>query len=69
MKMPIQCADTTGADRRSTGSITRTGTPGTIGQSAVFAATFCIARTNSSLIDTVTGLPGPGTLLLPTQVR
>jgi hypothetical protein len=53
---------------RSTGAITRMGTPATSGQSAVFAATFCIARTNSWLIDTVTGLPGPGTLLLPAQV-
>jgi hypothetical protein len=66
------CSDNTAMPcftSRTTGSITRPGTPGTIGQSAVFAATFCIARTNSSLIDTVTGLPGPGTLLLPAQVR
>ena len=53
---------------RSTGSITRTGTPGTPGQTEVFAATFCIARTNSALINTITGLPGPGALLLPGDV-
>jgi len=48
------------------GSIIRTGTPGT--QTLVNAATFCIARTNTSLINITTGLPGPGALLLPANV-
>jgi len=51
-----------------TGSITRTGTPGTDGQTLVSAATFCIAHTNSSVANAVTGLPGPGALLLPAKV-
>jgi hypothetical protein len=50
-----------------TGSITRTGRPGTNGQTLVSAATFCIPRTGSTLIN-ITGLPGPGALLLPAQV-
>ena len=47
------------------GSITRTGTPIPATGQGTFAATFCIARTGSSLINSVTGLPGPGALLLP----
>jgi len=50
---------------RGGGSITRTGTPIPASGQGTFAATFCIARTNSSLINGVTGLPGPGALLLP----
>jgi hypothetical protein len=50
------------------GSITRTGSPGTDGQTLLDAATFCIARTNSTLINVTTGLPGPGALLLPAMV-
>ncbi len=53
---------------RVTGSITRSGTPATSGNAGVYAATFCIARTDSALINTVTGLPGPGALLLPANV-
>jgi hypothetical protein len=58
------------------GKIERTGAPG-IPQpawpdptypksttSGVLAATFCEAKTNSPSIDTTTGLPGPGALLL-----
>ena len=50
------------------GSIARTGYPGTDGQTLVNAATFCIAHTNSTLINMTTGLPGPGALLLPATV-
>jgi hypothetical protein len=50
-----------------TGSITRTGRPGTNGHTLVSAATFCIPRTDSTLINITTGLPGPGALLLPAQ--
>jgi hypothetical protein len=50
-----------------TGSITRTGTPVPPGGTGAYAATFCIARTNSTLINTVTGLPGPGALILPSE--
>ena len=35
------------------------------GRGGVFAATFCIAHTDSSVINTTTGLPGPGALSLP----
>jgi hypothetical protein len=41
---------------------------GTDGQTLVNAATFCIARTNSTLINITTGLPGPGAVLLPATV-
>ena len=51
------------------GSITRSGSPGTNGQTMVNATTFCIARTESTLINTTTGLPGPGALLLPADVK
>jgi hypothetical protein len=49
------------------GSIVRTGKPVVPGDAAggVFAGTFCIAHTDSSLINSVTGLPGPGALLFP----
>jgi len=49
------------------GSIVRSGKPVVPGDAAggVFAGTFCIAHTDSSLINSVTGLPGPGALLLP----
>jgi hypothetical protein len=50
------------------GSIVRTGKPGTDGQTLVNAALFCIAHTNSTLINVTTGLPGPGALLLPATV-
>jgi hypothetical protein len=46
--------------------IVRTGTPGL--QNAVLAATFCIAPTTSSAINTVAGLPGPGALALPVRI-
>ena len=46
--------------------IVRTGMPGT--QMAVLAATFCIAPTRSPAVNSVSGLPGPGALLLPTRV-
>jgi hypothetical protein len=45
--------------------IIRTGTPIPATGQGAFAATFCIDRTSSSLINGVTGLPGPGALLLP----
>jgi hypothetical protein len=44
------------------------GHPGTNGQTLVSAATFCIAATDSTLINITTGLPGPGALLLPSLV-
>jgi hypothetical protein len=50
------------------GSIIRTGHPGTPGNTLVSAALFCIPRTTSTLINITTGLPGPGSLLLPSQV-
>ena len=50
------------------GEIRRTGTPTTDGGTAVFATTFCIDATGSPAIDTTTGLPGPGALVLPAQV-
>jgi hypothetical protein len=53
---------------RGGGSITRTGHPGTDGQTLLTAATFCIAATDSTLINITTGLPGPGALLLPSNV-
>lgn len=51
------------------GMITRTGSPGVDGQQMLSAATFCIAHTDSTLINTTTGLPGPGALLLPADVH
>jgi hypothetical protein len=51
------------------GSIVRTGAPATDGHTALFASTFCIPRTNATLINVTTGLPGPGALLLPAQVQ
>jgi hypothetical protein len=53
---------------KNNGTISRTGSPGTDGQTLVSAATFCIARTNSTLINVTTGLPGPGAVLLPATV-
>ena len=47
------------------GSIIRTGAPAVPGgPQGTFAGTFCIAHTDSSLINSVTGLPGPDALLL-----
>ena len=46
--------------------IVRTGAPGT--QNAVLAATFCIAPTASSSVNSVAGLPGPGALSLPIRL-
>jgi hypothetical protein len=53
---------------RNGGSIRRTGHPGTDGQTLLSAALFCIPATESTLINVTTGLPGPGALLLPSQV-
>jgi len=53
---------------KNNGTISRTGKPATDGGTLVSAATFCIARTDSSLINVTTGLPGPGALLLPATV-
>jgi len=48
------------------GKISRTGKPVIPGGPAgTFAGTFCIAHTDSGLINLVTGLPGPGAVLLP----
>lgn len=44
-------------------TVTRTGTPGLPG--GVYAGEFCIPPTGSSAVNTVAGLPGLGTLLLP----
>jgi hypothetical protein len=49
------------------GSIIRTGAPIMASGQGAFAATFCIARTASALINASTGLPGPGALILPSQ--
>jgi hypothetical protein len=54
---------------RSTGSIIRTGTPGTSGQTAVLAGMFCIPRPAGTLLGSSTLLPGPGALLLPVEVQ
>jgi hypothetical protein len=54
---------------RNNGTISRTGAPATDGHTAVFASTFCISRTDSTLINVTTGLPGPGALLLPGDVQ
>ena len=51
------------------GSLVRTGSPGTDGHVQVSAATFCVPRTSSALINLVAGLPGPGALLLPNLVH
>jgi hypothetical protein len=50
------------------GTITRAGTPAAPGGTQVAAASFCIPATDSTLINVTTGLPGPGALLLPSQV-
>ncbi len=48
------------------GTISRTGKPVIPGGAqGTFAGTFCIAHTDSGLINQVSGLPGPGALLLP----
>jgi hypothetical protein len=52
---------------RGGGTIERTGTPIPPDGTGAFAAFFCIARTSSALINTVTGLPGPGALILPAE--
>ena len=67
-----ECSDSTSTPcftSKTTGAITRTGTPGTSGQTSALAATLCIGRTDSSLINTIAGLPGPGALLLPARVE
>ncbi len=46
--------------------IVRTGMAGT--QDAVLAATFCISPTRSPAVNSVSGLPGPGALLLPVSI-
>lgn len=52
---------------RNGGSIERTGSPARSGQTGALAGTFCIPRTDSALINTVSGLPGPGAAILPVQ--
>jgi hypothetical protein len=37
------------------------------GQLGAEVATFCIASTQSSIINITTGLPGPGTVILPVR--
>src|SRR5262249_38167256 len=64
------CSNNTGLPcfpTKGGGQISRTGTPVIPGDTTggVFAGTFCIAHTDSGLINQVTGLPGPGALLLP----
>ncbi len=44
-------------------TVTRTGTPGPGG--GAYAGDFCIAPTSAPAVDTVAGLPGLGTLILP----
>jgi hypothetical protein len=63
----LPCFPTSAASKAAgLGSIVRTGKPVIPGGAqGTFAGTFCIAHTDSNLINTVTGLPGPGALLLP----
>ena len=52
---------------RSGGTIQRQGSASK--ELAVYASTFCIASTNNGSIDGVAGLPGPGALLLPANIK
>jgi hypothetical protein len=63
----LPCFPTSAASKAAgLGSIVRTGKPMVPGGAqGTFAGTFCIAHRDSSLINSVTGLPGPGALLLP----
>jgi hypothetical protein len=59
----MPCFPTSAASKAAgLGSIIRTGKPVVPGDAAggVFAGTFCIAGTDSTLINVTTGLPGPG---------
>jgi len=51
------------------GVITRQGKRALDGQLGAQVATFCIAATASTVINTTTGLPGPGAIILPNQVQ
>jgi hypothetical protein len=51
------------------GAITRQGKRALDGQLGAQVATFCIANTASTVINTTTGLPGPGAIILPNQVQ
>ena len=53
---------------RNGGTIERSGKRATDGQSGAFAATFCIAPTQSTTVNITSGLPGPGAMILPVQV-
>jgi hypothetical protein len=47
------------------GTLVRSGAPFDASPLGAFVATFCVPRTGSSLINGVTGLPGPGALIVP----
>jgi hypothetical protein len=49
------------------GAIVRTGAPFGGSPLGAFVATYCVPRTGSALINNVTGLPGPGALILPVE--
>jgi hypothetical protein len=51
------------------GAITRQGKRALDGQLGAQVATFCIAPTQSTVINATTGLPGPGAIILPNQVQ
>jgi hypothetical protein len=52
---------------RAGGAIVRTGAPFDASPMGAFVATFCVPRTGASLINAVTGLPGPGALIVPVE--
>jgi hypothetical protein len=51
------------------GVIQRQGKRALDGQLGAQVATFCIAATQSTVINTTSGLPGPGAIILPNQVQ
>ncbi len=60
------CLGATDASGVLTSSVARTGTPSQ--GSPLQVATFCINDTRSGAVNTAAGLPGPGSILIPTTV-
>jgi hypothetical protein len=58
------CLGATDAAGMLTGALERTGTPSQTAPLQV--ATFCIGKTRNGSVNAAAGLPGPGSLLLPT---
>jgi hypothetical protein len=52
---------------RNGGTIERSGKRATEGHSGALAATFCIAPTQSTIVNITYGLPGPGAVILPVR--